>query len=595
MAVMTKRFISLVLALMMLLAFTAAFAEEAVPLNTYTYWEPEWPIVKDGEQLTVSVATSVNSAYYQEPEKTWFWVWSEKATGIDFDVRQITSEALTEQKNLMFASNNLPDVMIGLWLSTGELVRYGMSERQLLDLTPYINAETMPYLTKWLEKYPEIRALATTPDGAIYSLPFIKMKSDYFGSHERVSYNMNWLREVYPDLPEVPDTLEAYLDWVEATKNVLPKTLDQFTELLYAFKELHPDSTPLGGIDAGENPFSFLLNAFGYLTTANNDYGYMVALKNGKPTIPATDPDFIEFLKLANQYYVDGIIEKDFFTADKLIGTIQLTDNKCGVSPSGAPYGALPEPEKYHQWDTMYLLTSQWNESPQVLEASLYNVGGAVLSAGAKNVEAILNYLDFFYSDLGIYYLWCGPINGSVDTLGMVEGFYYDVEAGAKAFPDVVKGDYESSLAYVYSIGLGQWGAFGNRSHSITDESYANMMQTLQHLQGTPDEEINRNELAYNHGDNYARICTKQRNTHEYAINGYPHIVYYTEDQQATIDEISLILNDYIKSEVAKFITGATAVTQENFDQFVKDCNAYGAKELIAIYEDVYQNYLNIK
>lgn len=587
-----KRILSLVLALVMVLSCAAAFAEEAPALNTYKYWEPEWPIVKDGEKMTVSVAHAVNSSYYVAPEKNWFWCWSEQATGIDFDVRQITGEAMAEQKNLMFASDNLPDVLMGLELTTGELVRYGMTEGQLLDLSPYITPEIMPYLSMWFEKYPEMKTLATAPDGAIYSLPFTKLKSDYYGSHETMSYNMNWLREVYPDLPEVPDTLEEYEAWVEATKDVLPKTVDEFTELLYAFKKNHPDSTPLGGVNAtGNTAMSYLLTAMGYLTTSKNEFGYEVALKDGKPVLPATDPTFIEFLKLANQYYTDGIIAKDFFTADKLVGDTQLTDNQCGVFPSGFVYGVLPQAEQYHQWDALYPLTSQWNEQPMAQEVSLYKVGGACLSANAKNVEAILNYLDFFYSDLGIFYLWCGPINGSPDTLGMLEGFYYDVEKGAKVFPDVVNGTYENSLAFVFGAGMGLSNSFGNRSHSITDESYVNMWQTLQHLQGTPDEEINRVELAYDHGDNYGRMGSRARVT-PYVVEGFPHIVYYTDEQQETIDEITLMLNDYIESEVAKFITGATEITQENFDKFVSECNAYGAADLLEIYTEVYNSYL---
>lgn len=589
-----KRLFSLLLAMALLAGCAPALAQDA--LDTYTYWEPNWPIVKEGETLNVSVATSVNSSYYKSPDETWFWRWSEEATGIDFDVRQITAEAMDEQRNLMFASDNLPDVLIGLELTAGDLMRYGATEKQLLDLTPYINEETMPYLSLWFEKYPMMRTLATSPDGAIYSLPFTRLKTDYEGSHETAFYNMEWLKEVVDGLPEIPSTREEYDAWVEATQDVLPRTLDEFTELLYAFKENHPDSTPLAGVasdsDKRKNPMSFLLNAFGYLTTSDNVYGHDVALKDGQVVIPATDDDFFEFLKLANQYYTDGIICKDFFVADDLVYNAQITDNQSGVEVKNFVYAFLPEAEDYHKWDAMYPLTSDFNPEAAVLEADLYKVGGCALSADAQNVEEILNWLDFFYSDLGIFYLWCGPINGSPDTLGMVEGFYYDVEKGSKVFPDVLNGDYENNLAYVYTIGFGQTASFGNRSHSITDESYATMWQALQHLQGVADDQINRVTLSYDHGDNYSRICSATR-VIPYVKTGFPSIVYYDDATQSTIDEISLLLDDYIESEVAKFITGATPLTEENFQAFVDECNAYGAADLQAIYAEAYEDYLS--
>ena len=174
----------------------------------------------------------------------------------------------------------------------------------------------------------------------------------------------------------------------------------------------------------------------------------------------------------------------------------------------------------------------------------------------------------------------------------MVEGFYYDVEKGSKVFPDVLNGDYENNLAYVYTIGFGQNASFGNRSHSITDESYATMWQALQHLQGVADDQINRVTLSYDHGDNYSRICSATR-VIPYVKSGFPSIVYYDDATQSTIDEISLLLDDYIESEVAKFITGATPLTEENFQAFVDECNAYGAADLQAIYAEAYEDYLS--
>ena len=74
---MTKRILSLALALAMLLSCGAALAEgkdyttwnpawdlSKVETMSYTYWEPNWPIAAEGEKITLKVANTVSSAYY---------------------------------------------------------------------------------------------------------------------------------------------------------------------------------------------------------------------------------------------------------------------------------------------------------------------------------------------------------------------------------------------------------------------------------------------------------------------------------------------------------------------------------------------------
>ena len=599
-----KRFLSLALAVLMLLSCCAALADDGkdyttwnpawdittVETATFQYYEPSWPIATEDNPITLTVTNSVRSDAYRDPADTWFWPWAEYATGIHFEVTNVTNEAKSERKSLMFASNELTDIIIGMGLTTGELVQYGQQEEQLLDITDYVTPEIMPYLTMWFEQYPMLKTISTTPDGKIYTVPFTKQNSDYEGSQETMSYRMDWLKEVYPELPEIPSTREAYYEWVEATKDVLPKTLDEFTALMYKWKELHPDCYPMAGVAAEGNFFSYILNAYGYLTTKDNDYGWGVALKDGEVVIPAIDDNFYPFLETLHQYYVDGIFSPDFFTADKLTTTAQVTDNKSGFIASGAPYGYVPLPEDYHMWDALFPLTSEYSDTPQVMESNLYGVGGCVLSVDCVNPEAALNFLDFFFSDLGVYYLWEGPIYGTSDRLDKVIGFYY--EDGAKRFPDVLTGDYENSIKYVCGMGIGQAGAFGNRSHSITSPQYQTMMQLLQHVEGVADEDINFVKWAYDHGDNYGRICSTEH-VLPYVVDGFPYIVYYDSDTQERIDEITLLLNDFVEAGVAKFITGATELTPENFAAFVAECNSYGASELAEIYAGAYQNYLN--
>ena len=126
-----KKLVSFLLALVLVLSSVSALAA----YNDHTDYV-DWPIVKDGEKLTVSVATKRSEQYGKDPDQQWFWIWSETYSGIDFEVDQILSTAVDERKSLMFASGDLPDLLFGINLDTSELVRYGMGEGMLLDLTP---------------------------------------------------------------------------------------------------------------------------------------------------------------------------------------------------------------------------------------------------------------------------------------------------------------------------------------------------------------------------------------------------------------------------------------------------------------------------
>ena len=128
-----KKLVSFLLALVLVLSSVSALAA----YNDHTDYV-DWPIVKDGEKLTVSVATKRSEQYGKDPDQQWFWIWSETYSGIDFEVDQILSTAVDERKSLMFASGDLPDLLFGINLDTSELVRYGMGEGMLLDLTPYM-------------------------------------------------------------------------------------------------------------------------------------------------------------------------------------------------------------------------------------------------------------------------------------------------------------------------------------------------------------------------------------------------------------------------------------------------------------------------
>ncbi|MBQ6803610.1 MAG: hypothetical protein IJP04_03035, partial [Clostridia bacterium] len=215
-----KKFCSLILVVSLLLSVCAgALAEDKKVIDHSAY--SQFPLVEEGEEMTITVAHIRDASYGVEVEDMWFWAWAEYATGIDFEVTQIMSNSKGNLIPLMFAGGDVPDLLLGLNLTTAEISRYGVAEGQLKDLKGWITTERMPYLSRWFAAYPEARALCTTPNGAIYPLP----------GFSNIKYNHG----------VVGRSAQLNFAWMEANNQEAPKTLDELVALLYAYKQANPD------------------------------------------------------------------------------------------------------------------------------------------------------------------------------------------------------------------------------------------------------------------------------------------------------------------------------------------------------------------
>ena len=569
-----KKILTLLLALLLTFSCTSSLAA----YNDHTDYV-DWPIVPEGESVTVTVATLRSEQYGKDPEDQWFWIWSEQTSGIDFEVEQILSTAVEERKSLMFASGDLPDLLFGISLDTSELVRYGVGEGLLLDLSPYITPEIMPNLCAWIEAYPESIAYCTTPDGKIYTLPGY---SDFY---------------IQGDGPNV---MQVNTEWLEEAGLEMPATLDEFTEMLYAFKELHPDGIPLGsGAKNGANgtcdPRNFILNAFGYVwpdTQDNvNPTGAYPAVREGEAVIPAYDDTFVEFLRLMNQYYEDGLMAADFFTIDQTTAFAQLAEDQVGAY-GGLAYLALPEREDFEKWVDISPLTSAYNDTPKAGSLNHFRYGYVSLSADVDpaKIETIMRYLDAFYTDLIGMYLWCGPANNSADTLGIIGG-YIVTDDNSYVWVDT-EGNQIDSQGFMEGDAANMSHGFGNRSHPLQNveafEAGVTNRPEMRSYYYNAD-----NILPYSYDPNFgsgAHLLNVRDNVEPYRVESFPMIVYYDEETTLAIDELHSILDPYIESEVAKFITGARDLTA--FPEFQEELENMGIEELLGYYVEAYNNYL---
>ena len=112
--------------------------------------------------------TTVRWSDWGEDYHKGFLTDSAKESGIDVKWDTLVAADWADKKSVLVASGDLPDAFLGSNAFTDSEIAQNQS--LFIPLEDLIK-ENMPNLTKAMEKEPKIKAMITSPDGHIYSLP----------------------------------------------------------------------------------------------------------------------------------------------------------------------------------------------------------------------------------------------------------------------------------------------------------------------------------------------------------------------------------------------------------------------------------------
>lgn len=535
--------------------------EAAAQYPEYLNLDSAYPIVKDeyADEITLTAVINMQDNA-GEWEDLWICKYLKEKYNINLEVEYTYSGTRTEQKNLMFASNELPDLLLNQAISTSEVVQYGVEEGLFLACDEYINETLTPNLYKYMSD-PSVAAVCTATDGHVYTLPQIKELADDVDSYPRVFINTAWLEQVGMDIPE---------------------TLDEFVDAMYAIKEADPAGVgsdnlyPFGGGMDTNNMSWFLINALGY-NVNDNAYGTKVTLRDGQVVIPVYDMEiFQEYLKLMNQFWNDGIIAPTYFTIESTEVNAQVLSGNTAMY-NNTVY-ILGTDLDQTEWASCKPLTSAWQTEPEIPAASPVGVGGFAISANTKYPELCLRIADAFYNnDTDM----CAAFYGGYGT-GTEWAFdylqrEYIPETNGLAVPAEQLPEGLTSWNYIVQYLNGNtypWGAM------MTAES----MEKLAHSWGSTEYKLTQRRT----GDSYWR-GTMFDNLIAYATESYPTTYYASAEVMQEITDLETVLNPYIKEQVALFITGKRDLSE--VDAFVTEMESMGMDRLLELYTDIYADY----
>ena len=530
------------------------------------------------EKVTVSLLTTRNSTATNDIEDVWFFKYLAQKMNVDFELEQTLE---TDQRiSLMFASDSVPDLVWGIRLSNNDVMVYGVQEGMLLNWKDLITPELMPNTYQAMQDYPDAFTASTAPDGNIYTLPMITGSSYYantgsFSAAIRMYINKDWMDAC--GITEIPTTLDEYL------------------EVLRTFKEKDPmglgeNNIPLIGNQ--EKDKTFVWNALGFHGTATQAYGTSFDLKDNQLVLPCYTEEAKEFITFYNTLYNEGLISPDYFTLDQTAARGLMASGVCGVL-GDSTLTAIGD--AWSSWIALSPLTSDVNDVAVAAFNPGYSVGQLYASAYTEHPEVLARIVDYMYSDEGALYYFYGPMKGTEETLGVVDGWYYD-ENNRITTDKVVNGEFTDISEYAYQYIKSYSSAPGRFDHySQTAAAMAGIefpgkeMTIVDKLTGAEIPSLIMDVYTDDNNDGHWRITQSEAMIDHLTAVRLPD-VYLTAEQNQRVADLSTVINDYVTAESAKFIVGTRPLSE--LDAYFEELKSLGIEEYIAIYQEAYAPFL---
>ena len=569
-----KKLLALLLAAVMLLSMASALADTPDFVNT----ESTFPAVKEGgPKVTISLLTTRNSTATNDIEDVWFFKYLAEKMNVSFELEQTLESA--QRISLMFASDDVPDLVWGIGLSNSDVMVYGVQEGMLLDWAPYITEELMPNTYKAMHDYPDAFTASTAPDGGIYTLPMIT-GSSYYANTGSFSANLR---------------LYINQEWLDAVGMEKPTTLDELLAVLRAFKEKDPKGlgeSMIPMIGNQNKDKAHVWNALGFHSTATQQYGTSFDLKNNELVLPCYTEEAREFITFYNTLYSEGLISPDYFTLDQTAARGLMASGVCGVLGDSTLAALVDD---WAPWTALAPMTSDVNDAPIAAFNPAFSTGILYASSLTKYPEVLARVIDYMYSDEGGLLYFYGPMKGTDATLGIVDCWYYN-ENGQITTDKVVNGEYTDISEYAYqyiksySSAPGRFDHYGQTAAAMAGVEFPGKVMTLvDQVTGAEIESLAMDSYTDDNNDGHWRI-TQSTNMVDHLTNIRLPNVYLTAEQNQRVADLSTVINDYVAAETAKFIVGTRPL--DELDAYFEELKKLGIEEYIDIYREAYAPFI---
>lgn len=347
----------------------------------------------------------------------------------------------------------------------------------------------------------------------------------------------------------------------------IPETQEEFYEAAKAFKELYPNSFPVGG-GRGRGT-----NYDGYLVWLQINHTWYTMYYNGEEFIygPAQDTEAwkatIEFL---SKMYAEGLIDPELLTQSNDQCTERMLGDYHFMVPSyfAGEQAQLNNSESHP--DVTWAFAPRplsydgrvgWKPSSLMPTYKLTPGDMNVISTKAKDIEAIVKFIDYQYS----------PEIMDILNWG-VEGVTYTVdENGKKSFIDEIRNALQPRKA-AEAYGL-----------SVSSSSFPALREVKERNAWSgvfPSIRVYANGEYFDYDDMWKFSYDYEHQEESVFPNEIAPPIQYTEDERDFRIEVLTALDTYVKEGFMQFITGGKPI--EEFEAWQQTLINVGDYETLA-------------
>lgn len=455
---------------------------------------------------------------------------------IDWD--SVPQNTFEERRNLLFASNDLPDFVMRAMLSPQLITSYAAAG-QIIPLDDLIDAGYAPNLSALMEANDGIRKSITSADGHIYSLPNISEADGRIAS--------SWINK----------------EWLDTLGLEMPTTMDEFYEVLKAFKEQDPngngiaDELPISGYkennSSGNEFFRSFYGSWGFGGNSGIIAPYMDVDDEGNVRYIATDDTFKDMLTFFNKLWAEGLIDKEIFSQDMNQEVAKIDEERVGYVAKGNNNLWMGDNRSHYVQNPVFKAIDgdvYWTGvSPKVRD-----LGSFVITSKNPNPAATLRWADYFLSEEGTALARLGIQDVTYTIDG--DGFYKLKDEFANN-PNGLTVD-EALAEYT----IFQGGNIPQRVTQNVDQSAAVLPEMIANKDVirpflVPDEKL--------------------------------MIPNFTEEENIQLSTYATDIEAFTDEQIVKFITGARPIGE--WEAFVETLGKMKLDKYLAIYQAAYDRW----
>ena len=485
-----------------------------------------------------------------EPNNRTIFKRLEEQTNVHINWKAIQGDQWGEKIALEMSNvKTLPDFVFNAGFGDTDLLKYA-KQGVIINVEEYID-KYMPNLSKVFADYPEYRAMCEDENGHIWALPWIEQLGANKTAIQAVG-NMSFINV-------------AWLNFLGLEK---PETVEEFEAVLVAFRDnaealqaefgIEGSVIPMSCIlnDGDQDPY-ILINGFGE-GYGDPDRGRHINVTNDKKVVcSATAEGFKKGTEWLHNLYAQGLIDAEAFTQDWSTYVAKGKSGRYGVCFSWD----VANIANLTDWEPLPALTADVTNltAQNGSFTSGFDRGRCVVTAAAENPALVCAWLDQMYA----------PIQAPQNNWGT-----YGEEDGFDIF---VMGTNANGEPMLQHAPLGDKSPVEVREAECVGGPLAILDEYYGVYVTCPDDAQYRLDWIKDY-------FTPDMN-HDYV---FPNVFMSADDTKELSNlqaDIQKCINTFKSNAVMNGFTDA------DWDQFMKDLEAYGLEEYLAIFQKYVDAY----